>query len=217
MTRLLLVDDHALIRRGMRDALQDEGLQVVGEAGDWSALEPLLSDVAFDVLLLDINLPGPSGLEVLELLKARVPAPRALVVSMYPEDPYAVKALRAGAWGYVGKSAETAMLVEAIRSVAQGRRFISAALGLLLADQLAAPAQMLPHERLSERELQLLGLLASGRRLPEIAQLLALPAKTVSVYRARLLEKMKLSSSAELAQYALHHQLLPPAAIQAAG
>lgn len=217
MTSLLLLDDHALIRRGMRDALRESGLDVAGEAGSYEELEPLLRAVSFDVLLLDINLPRVSGLEILELLKAQPAAPRALVVSMYPEDQYAVKALRAGAWGYVSKSAETAALVDAIRTVARGRKYISPGIASLLAEQLAAPVQHLPHERLSEREQQLMRLLASGRRLTEIAQQLGLPAKTVSVYRARLLEKMKLASNADLAHYASRHNLIPDAAQPAPG
>lgn len=209
MTRLLLVDDHALIRRGMRDALRESGLEVAGEAGCYDELQPLLGQVAFDVLLLDINLPRTSGLEILELLKLQPAPPRALVVSMYPEDQYAVKALRAGAWGYVSKSGDTAALLEAIATVARGRRYISPAVASLLAEQLAAPVQHLPHERLSEREQQLMVLLASGLRLQDIAQQFGLPAKTVSVYRARLLEKMRMSSSAELAHYARRHNLMP--------
>lgn len=207
--RLLLVDDHALIRRGMRDALQEHGFTIAGEAGGWDELAPLLETLAFDVLLLDINLPGVSGLDILERLKPRQPAPRALVVSMYPEDPYALKALRAGAWGYVNKSADTTVLASAIASVGQGRKFISPEIAALLADQLAAPANPAPHDRLSQREQQLLVLFAGGTGLSEVAQRLALPAKTVAVYRARLMEKLKLSNPAELAHYALRHELMP--------
>ena len=216
MTRVLLVDDHALIRRGMRDALRESGLEVAGEAASYDELGPLLRELSFDVLLLDINLPRVSGLEILELHRTLPSPPRTLVVSMYPEDQYAVKVLRAGAWGYVSKSADTAALVDAIRTVARGRKYISPSIASLLAEQLSAPVQHLPHERLSEREQQLLQMLALGRRLPEIAQQLDLPAKTVSVYRARLLEKMKLSSNAELAHYASRHNLLPATGSQLA-
>jgi DNA-binding NarL/FixJ family response regulator len=207
MTRLLLVDDHALIRRGMRDALGDEGLQVVGEAACWEELDPLLAAQPFDVLLLDIQLPGLSGLEILERLATQPEPPAALVVSMYPEDPYALKALGAGARGYIGKSADTASLVDAIARVARGERAISAAIARLLA-QAGAAAGGAPHERLSAQERMLLALLAQGVRLPEIAERMALPPRTVSVYRARLLEKLKCAGNAELAHYAAKHGLV---------
>lgn len=208
MTRLLLVDDHALIRRGMRDALGDEGLRVVGEAACWDELDPLLAVQPCDVLLLDIQLPGPSGLEILERLATRPQPPATLVVSMYPEDPYALKALDAGARGYIGKSADTAQLVEAIGRIARGERYVSAAIARLLAQAQAQAGSGAPHERLSPREQLLLVLLAQGLRLPEIAQRLALPPRTVSVYRARLLEKMQMAGNAELAHYAQRHGLL---------
>ena len=209
MTRLLLVDDHALIRRGMRDALGDEGLQVVGEAACWEELDPLLAAQPFDVLLLDIQLPGLSGLEILERLATRPQPPATLVVSMYPEDPYAMKALGAGARGYIGKSADTPALVDAIARVARGERAISAAIARLLAQAGAAAGSGAPHERLSPQERMLLALLAQGVRLPEIAERMALPARTVSVYRARLLEKLKCAGNAELAHYAAKHGLAP--------
>ncbi len=208
MTRVVLVDDHALIRRGMRDALADEGLQVVAEAACWDELEPLLAR-PFDVLLLDIQLPGPSGLEILGRLAQRSAPPRALVVSMYPEDPYAQRALQAGARGYVPKSADTGQLVEAIGRVARGERWVSAAIARLLDAPAVPDDDALPHQRLSAREQVLMVMLAQGLKLPEVAERLQLPPRTVSVYRARLLEKMKMSGNAELAHYAARHHLLP--------
>ena len=209
MIRLILVDDHALMRRGMREVLNEEkGLLIVGEAGRYEELQALLLTLSCDVLVLDINLPGPSGLDVLELLKELATAPRALVVSMYPEDQYAVKALRAGAWGYVNKSADSAVLVNAIRTVAQGRKYISPATAALLVERLVTPVQTQPHDRLSDRELQTLVLIASGHKLSEIAEQLSLSPKTVSVYRARLLEKIKLSTNAELTHYAIKNGLV---------
>jgi DNA-binding NarL/FixJ family response regulator len=211
MTRVLLVDDHALIRRGMRDALADEGVQVVGEAACWDELDPLLGARACDVLLLDIQLPGPSGLDILERLAARPERPRTLVVSMYPEDPYAVKALGAGANGYVEKSAATAALVDAIARVARGERAVSTAIARLLAQASAPAGAGAPHEHLAPREQMLLVLIAQGLKLPDIAERLAVPPKTVGVYRARLLEKLKLSGNAEVAHYAATHGLVPAA------
>lgn len=210
MIRLLLVDDHALIRRGMRDALQAEGFEIAAEAGSWMELEPLLASATnFDVLLLDINLPGASGLDILGLLSVRKQPPRVLVVSMYPEDQYAVKALRAGAWGYVNKSTPTPVLAEAIRSIALGQQWVPPGIAALLAQPEEARTT-LPHDRLTAREQELMLLLASGQRLQDIADRMALPARTVSVYRARLLEKMKMASNAELTHYAVRHGLLPP-------
>lgn len=209
MIRLILVDDHALIRRGLRDTLSEEAdFEVVGEAGSWPQLQQLLGTTACDVLLLDVNLPGASGLDILKNMADEGHDLRALVVSMYPEDQYAVQALQAGAWGYVNKSADTPVLVEAVRTVAQGRKYISPAIAGLLVQRLVAPQSSLPHERLSEREQQTLVMIASGRKLSEIAEELGLSPKTVSVYRARLLEKMKLSSNAELTHYAVKHGLV---------
>jgi two-component system, NarL family, invasion response regulator UvrY len=210
MTTLTLVDDHDLIRRGLRDALgQDAGLSVVGEAGSWQELQPLLATQPCDVLVLDINLPGGlSGLQILEQIAGRPGAPRVLVLSMYPEDQYAMKALRAGALGYVNKSAGSGVLIEAIHTVAQGRKFITPAVASLLVDELVSPAPVLPHQRLSEREQQLLVLIASGEKLPDIAQRLDMTPKTVSVYRARLMEKMKFAGNAEIAHYAQKHGLV---------
>jgi two-component system invasion response regulator UvrY len=208
VTRVLLVDDHALIRRGMRDALADEGVQVVGEAACWDELDPLLGAQACDVLLLDIQLPGPSGLDILERLAGRPACPRTLVVSMYPEDPYAVKALGAGASGYVEKSADTAALVDAIARVARGERAVSTAIARLLAQASAPSGSGAPHEHLSPREQLLLVLIAQGLKLPDIAERLAVPPKTVGVYRARLLEKLQLAGNAEVAHYAMVHGLV---------
>lgn len=205
MTRVLLVDDHALIRRGLRDALSEEGIAIAGEAGGWDELEPQLAAPAFDLLLLDIQLPGPSGLDILERLAARPAAPRALVLSMYPEDPYALRALQAGACGYVPKSADTAQLVEAIARVARGERHVSQAIARLL----AGAQEQADAERLSAREQMLLGLLAQGLPLADVAQRMALPPRSVGVYRARLQEKLKAATVAELAHHAARLGLLP--------
>lgn len=209
MTRLVLVDDHMLVRRGLREALAaDPQLQVHAEAGSWDELQPLLDAGGFEVLVLDINLPGLSGLDILDQLSRRPGAPRVLVVSMYPEDQYAMKALKAGALGYVNKACQPAELVQAVRQVARGQRYITPVVASLLVDQLNAPAESLPHHRLTEREQELLVLLAQGQRLPDIALKLDLPPKVVGVYRARVMEKMKLATQAELAHYARRHALV---------
>ncbi len=212
MTKLILLDDHTLIRRGMRDVLDGHaGLSIVGEAGSWDELQAVMAGTPCDVVVVDINLPGPSGLDIIESLQRQEGAPRTLVVSMYPEDQYAVKALRAGAFGYLNKSADSAVLIDAVRQVGQGRKYISPEVASLLVDQLAAPSRSLPHERLSDREQQLLVMIAGGQPLADIARQLDLTPKSVAVYRARLLEKMKFSTHGELTHYAMKHGLLQPA------
>ena len=210
MIRVILCDDHALIRRGIRDTLSDAAdIEVVGEAGDYGELRALLRDRTADVLVLDINLPGRSGLDVLHALKDEGTAMRVLVVSMYPEDQYAIRALRAGAFGYVNKGGDPALIVSAVRTVSQGRKYVTPEIAQALIENLNAPEDTVaPHEKLSDREFQTLRLMASGKRLSDIAEELALSPKTVSVYRARILEKMGMSNNAELTHYAIKHGLV---------
>jgi two-component system invasion response regulator UvrY len=210
-TRVLLCDDHALIRRGIRDTLNDAGdLQVVGEVGDYGGLrEWLRSGGQADVLVLDVNLPGRSGLDVLQSLKDTGEALRTLVVSMYPEEQYAIRCLRAGAFGYVNKGGDPSDLVGAVRMVAQGRKYVTPEIAQMLVESLTAPEPDQAHDRLSDRELQTLTMIASGKRLSDIANELMLSPKTVSVYRARVLEKLELRNNAELTVYAIRHGLVP--------
>jgi len=207
--RVILCDDHALIRRGIRDTLSDASdIEVVGEAGDYGELRSLMREQACDVLVLDINLPGRSGLDVLHVLKEEGATVRVLVVSMYPEDQYAIRALRAGAYGYVNKGGDTQQIVEAVRMVAQGRKYITPDIAQMLAESLTQPQVEVAHEKLSDRELQTLVLIASGKRLSDIASELMLSPKTVSVYRARVLEKLALSNNSELTVYAIRNGLV---------
>ena len=207
--RVILCDDHALIRRGIRDTLSDASdIEVVGEAGDYGELRSLLRQQPCDVLVLDINLPGRSGLDVLHTLKEEGATLRVLVVSMYPEDQYAIRALRAGAYGYVNKGGDTQQIVEAVRMVAQGRKYITPDIAQMLAESLTQPQVEVAHEKLSDRELQTLVLIASGKRLSDIASELTLSPKTVSVYRARVLEKLGLSNNSELTVYAIRNGLV---------
>lgn len=207
--RVILCDDHALIRRGIRDTLSDApDIEVVGEAGDYGELRSLLRDTSCDVLVLDINLPGRSGLDVLHVLKEEGSALRVLVVSMYPEDQYAIRALRAGAYGYVNKGSDTQLIVEAVRMVAKGRKYITPEIAQMLAESLSQPTTEIAHEKLSDRELQTLVLIASGKRLSDIAAELTLSPKTVSVYRARVLEKLALTNNSELTVYAIRNGLV---------
>lgn len=209
MIRIVLVDDHALIRRGVREVLTEAGgMAVVGEAGSYGELRALLREVACDVLLLDINLPGRDGIEVLGSLADEQANIRVVILSQYPEDQYAIRALRAGAMGYLNKSSEPSQIVEAVRTVAAGRKFLTPDVAQLLLDTVTGRSGGAPHERLSDREMQTLLMIASGRRLSEIAQAMSLSPKTVSVYRARVLEKLGVASNAELASYALRHRLI---------
>ena len=209
MIDVILCDDHALIRRGIRDTLSDAtDIRVVGEAGDYGELRALMRNRRCDVLVLDINLPGRSGLDVLHALKDEGADVRVLIVSMYPEDQYAIRALRAGAAGYVNKGGDPQLLVQAVRTVAQGRKYVTPETAQMLVDSLNAPATENPHERLSDRELQTLVMIASGKRLADIASELMLSPKTVSVYRARVLEKLSMANNAELTVYAIKNGLV---------
>lgn len=206
---VILCDDHALIRRGIRDTLSDaDDIKVVGEAGEYGELRSLMRTTRCDVLVLDINLPGRSGLDVLHALKDEGNAVKILIVSMYPEDQYAIRALRAGASGYVNKGGDPQTIVQAVRTVAQGRKFVTPEIAQMLVESLSTPTTDKPHERLSDRELQTAVMIASGKRLADIATELTLSPKTVSVYRSRVLEKLGLANNAELTVYAIRNGLV---------
>ncbi|MCZ8076073.1 DNA-binding response regulator [Paucibacter aquatile] len=213
MIKVILCDDHALIRRGIRDTLSDvPDIEVIGEAGDYGELRSLLRDLgpsaAVDVLVLDINMPGRSGLDVLHVMKDEGTSIRTLIVSMYPEDQYAIRALRAGAYGYVNKGGDPQVLVQAVRTVAQGRKYVTPEIAQMLVESLTAPVNEQAHQKLSDRELQTLVMIASGKRLSDIAEELMLSPKTVSVYRARVLEKLGLANNSELTVYAIRNGLV---------
>ncbi|MBT9493709.1 response regulator [Roseateles oligotrophus] len=213
MIKVILCDDHALIRRGIRDTLSDvPDIEVIGEASDYGELRSLLRDLgpnsAIDVLVLDINMPGRSGLDVLHVMKDEGTSIRTLIVSMYPEDQYAIRALRAGAYGYVNKGGDPQVLVQAVRTVAQGRKYVTPEIAQMLVESLTAPVNEQAHQKLSDRELQTLVMIASGKRLSDIAEELTLSPKTVSVYRARVLEKLGLANNSELTVYAIRNGLV---------
>ncbi|EHR73565.1 response regulator containing a CheY-like receiver domain and an HTH DNA-binding domain [Burkholderiales bacterium JOSHI_001] len=215
MIKVILCDDHALIRRGIRDTLSDApDIQVVGEAGDYAELRGLMRNLssgggnACDVLVLDINMPGRSGLDVMHVLKDEGSAIKVLVVSMYPEDQYAIRALRAGAFGYVNKGGDPQQIVQAVRTVAQGRKYVTPEIAQMLVESLTMPVTENAHDKLSDRELQTLVMIASGKRLSDIAEELTLSPKTVSVYRARVLEKLALQNNSELTVYAIRNGLV---------
>jgi DNA-binding NarL/FixJ family response regulator len=209
MINVVLCDDHAMVRRGIKDAISEAvDIRVVGEVGSYPELRKLLRESPCDVLVLDLNMPGRSGLEVLAALKEEGAKVRTLVVSMYPEDQYAIRCLRAGAQGYLNKAADPAELIGAVRTVMQGRKYVTPEVAQKLVDSLLSPGTEDPHMSLSERELQTLQKMASGRKLSEIAEELMLSPKTVSVYRARVLQKLGLTNNAELTAYAIRHGLV---------
>jgi two-component system invasion response regulator UvrY len=207
--RILLAEDHAVVRQGVRQLLLDRGVASdVAEAQ--TGAEALAEAVrhAYDAILLDISLPDLNGVEVLKRLKRKVPRVPVLMFSMYREDQYAVRALKAGAAGYLSKTVDAAQMIAAIQQVAAGRKYVSPAMAEALADYVSFDGEQMPHEKLSDREYQTLCMLASGKRLTDIAHALSLSVKTVSVYRTRLLEKMKLRNNAELTFYVMSNRLV---------
>jgi DNA-binding NarL/FixJ family response regulator len=209
MIRVVVADDHAVVRKGLIQILDDtEDLRVVGEAANAVELIGLLRKVPCDVLLLDVSMPGKNGIEAMKVIRQEFPQVRALVLSMYPEDQFGVRALKAGAAGYLTKQSAPDLLIDAVRRLAGGKRYITPELADLLASSVGDDADVERHTLLSDREYQVLTLIASGKQLSEIAEQLSLSPKTVSVYRARLLEKMKLANNAELTHYAIKNGLV---------
>ena len=209
MIRVLIVDDHAIVRRGLRALLSDEFRGAAfGEASDaLQALEQLRKK-EWDVALLDITLPGKSGLDLLKELKAARPRLPVLVLSVHPEDQFAVRALKAGAEGYLTKDSAPEELVKAIRKVLAGGRYVSPTLAEKLASNVRKDFTRLPHETLSDREYEIMCLIASGKTVTEIAGELSLSAKTISTYRTRVLEKLGVKNSAAIVQYAIRNGLV---------
>lgn len=209
MIRVIVADDHAVVRKGLVQILADtDDIRVVGEASNAAEAVGVLRREPCDVLLLDVSMPGKNGIEALKVIRQEFPQVKTLILSMYPEDQFGVRALKAGAAGYLTKQAAPERLIEAVQKIAGGRRYITPELADLLAENVG-PANDLPaHHQLSDREFQVMRLIATGRKLSEIADELALSPKTVSVYRARLLEKMRLASNAELTHYAIKNGLV---------
>ena len=209
MMRVLIVDDHAIVRRGLRELLSDEFHGALfGEASDARQALELLRKKEWDVALLDIALPGKSGLEVLKELKAEWPRLPVLVVSAHPEDQFAVRALKAGAGGYMTKESAPEELANAVRKVLAGGRYVSPALAERLALGVNQDLTRTPHETLSDREYEVMSRIASGKTVTEIAGELSLSPKTISTYRARVLEKLGVKNSAKIVQYAIRNGLV---------
>lgn len=206
--RVLIADDHAIVRQGLRQILSDtEDMVVTGEAENGIRALQMVREGQWDVVLMDVNMPDRNGIDTLKLIKKEFPRLPVLMLSMHPEDQYAIRALKAGAAGYLSKQSAPEQLVHAIRQVAAGKKYVSASLAEQLAEAITEDDRA-PHERLSDREYQTLCMIASGKTLTQIGEELNLSVKTVSVYRARLLEKMKLKNNAELTHYGLKHGLV---------
>lgn len=209
MLRILIADDHALIREGLKKILKAaQDITVVSEAQNAREVVEEMKKQELDVVILDISLPGKSGLELLKDLKLEYPKLPVLILSMHPEDRFAVRALKAGAAGYVTKESAVEELVKAVRKVVQGRKYVSPALAEKLAFDLETDTGKPPHENLSDREYQVMCLIAIGKSVREIASELYLSISTVNTYRGRILEKMNMKTDAELIRYAVQNQLV---------
>jgi DNA-binding NarL/FixJ family response regulator len=207
--RVMIADDHAIVRQGLRQILSDtEDMEVAGEACNGVEALRLSREGEWDVVLMDVSMPDRNGIDALKLIRKEQPRLPVLILSMYPEEQYAIRALKAGAAGYLTKQSAPDQLVTAIRQVASGKKYVSASLAMELADAITDDTDRPLHERLSDREYQTLCMIASGKTLTEIAEELNLSVKTVSVYRARLLEKMRLRNNAELTHYGLKFGLV---------
>ncbi len=207
--RVLITDDHAIVRAGLKQIIDDTSdMMVTGESENGLGTIRMLRTYSYDVLLLDISLPDKNGIDVLKQIRGEHPKLPVLMLSMYREDQYAIRALRAGAFGYLNKQSAPAELVDAVHAVASGRKYITPALAQELARQIGEDSNKMPHEMLSDREFQTMIMIASGNSVSDIASTLTLSVKTISMYRSRLLQKMHLRHNGELTYYAMQHQLV---------
>jgi len=207
--RILLVDDHVVVRRGLRQILAEEYPKAhFGEASNGQEALELVFAKSWDIILLDVSLPGPSGLDILKDIRRHLPKTPVLVLSYHPESVYGIRSLRSGATGYVTKQSAHEVLVDAVKRVLAGRKYVSPALAEMLAGDVETDHGSRPHESLSSREFEILRRLGAGKRLTEIAEELSLSPKTVGTYRARILEKMRLKTNAQLMRYAIDQGLV---------
>ena len=207
--RILICDDHPIVRKGLRDILEQEGASVtVGEAASADEALTLARKHPWDAAVLDITMPGRSGLELLKQLKQEIADLPVLVLSVHPPEQYAVRILRAGASGYLTKESAPDELLTAVRRIVRGGRYLTPSVGETLVAGLGRPEGELPHQGLSDREFEVLRLLASGNRVSEIAAELNLSVKTVSTYRTRILQKLNLRTTAQIMRYAVTHGLM---------
>lgn len=208
MIRILIADDHAIVRHGLKQIIEKSGeMRVVAEADCGIATLRKLREIECDVVLLDVSMPDMSGVDVLKQIHAERPHLPVLILSIYPEDQYAMRLIKAGAVGYMTKDSAPPEVVKALLHVAGGKKYISPVVAELLADDLGSVEGKLPHQTLSDREYQIFLLLAAAKTVSEIADTLSLSVKTISTYRTRILEKMHLDNNAELMRYAVDNHL----------
>ncbi len=207
--RILIADDHPIVREGYKKILMSQpDMDVTGEAGNGQEVLDLIQKKDFDLILLDISMPGRSGLEILKELKGQKPHLPVMILSIYPEEQYAVRAFRDGASGYLTKASTPKELISAIRKVSQGGRYVTEALAEKLTYFLHGDVEKAPHEKLSDREYQVMLLIASGKTVTQIADELCLSVKTISTYRRHIPEKMQFTTNAEITMYAIQNKLL---------
>jgi two-component system, NarL family, invasion response regulator UvrY len=209
MIKILIVDDHAIVRDGLNHLLKAElDMFVAGMAVDAAGAIRFLAETVVDIIILDISMPGKSGLDLIKDLKQMQPGVRILILSMYPEDRFAMRAIIAGASGYLTKEMASEEIVTAIRTINSGRKYITSSLADKIADELQHPGEKVPHDLLSDREFEVFCMLASGKPVVEIATALSLSESTVSTYRTRILQKMNLKGNSELMHYAIVNGLV---------
>jgi DNA-binding NarL/FixJ family response regulator len=209
MIKTLIVDDHSMVRSGLVKILKEESdIEVLAEADGYPQLIDRLKTIFPDIVVMDISMPGKNGLEIVKELKQTNPEIKTLVLSMHPEERFSVRAIKAGALGYVSKESAADELVRAIRQVYNGGKYITPVVAEQLANSYELESNKLPHERLSDREFQILRMIASGKKIKEIASELSISPATVATYRARVLEKIQIKSNVEITSYALRNNLV---------
>jgi DNA-binding NarL/FixJ family response regulator len=208
MTTIAICDDHKIVREGLRQIISVFGdFKIIADVESGEALFQVMRDHTVDLIILDVSLPGRSGLEVLKQIKSLRPEIKVLVLSMYPEDQFAIRMLKAGASGYLHKDSEPSILLEALRTIARGGEFLSPKITKLLYQEMNGASSDLPHKQLSDREYEVLLYIGEGKSISEIANQLSLSVKTISTYRTRILEKMNLENNSDLVKYILLHEL----------
>jgi DNA-binding NarL/FixJ family response regulator len=209
MIKIIIVDDHAVVRKGLKQIIEEApDLFVSDEASSGNELLEKLNDNQYDVVLLDISMPGKDGLDTLKDLKFQAPDLPVIIFTVYPEEQYALRVLKSGAAGYINKECEPEELIKAIRKVAEGRKYISPELAEILANNIDGKGNHADHESLSDREFQVMLMIASGKTVKEIAEELSLSVNTISTYRIRILEKMNMKNNAEITKYAINNHLV---------
>jgi DNA-binding NarL/FixJ family response regulator len=209
MLRILIADDHTVVRKGLRQILLDEfPTAVIKEVADAEELVMKVMTEKWDVVVSDLSMPGRSGLDALQQIKLSFPALPVLILSIHPEEQYALRALKAGASGYLSKDTAPDELVKAVQKVLLGKKYISQSIAEKLANTFSADADLSPHEKLSDREFDVMKLLANGKSVSDIAEMLSLSVTTVSTYRARVMTKMDMRSNSDLTKYAIEHHLI---------